>query len=636
MVSKRPITRLVFISVMLASLFFSELGITPVYAAGITVNTAMDETITNGLCSLREAITNANNDASTYPDCIAGAETDTITFVGNYTITLVGSQLPAITSAIIINGNGAANTIIQASDCNPVTLPGGCTPATYRIFAVTSTGNLTLDSLTVRNAYCDGCGQAGTYGYGGGIFNYEGTVTVTNSTLSGNKAYVGGGIYNYGTLTVMDSTLSGNSGGFGISSGGGIYNDGGTLTLTNSTLSGNIADQGGGIYNDLGTLTLTNSTLSGNSATSTYYTYSEGGGIFNHSGTLTVTNSTLSGNSATSEGGGIFNQWGALALTNSSISGNSATSRGGGIISYLGTLNYANTIIANSPDGGDCYNDSGIINTSTNNLVEDGSCSASLSGDPLLGPLADNGGPTQTMALLPGSPAIDAGDDTVCEDVNTVNNLDQRGVTRPQGSHCDVGAYEKMDDSGFPTFDDVPTDAFAWAHIESIYEAGITSGCSQSPMNYCPGGTVTRAQMAVFLMRGIHGPSYTLPAATGTTFNDVPSNSFAAEFIEAFAHEGITSGCGGGNYCPNGLVSRAQMAVFLLRAKHGSSYSPPVATGTMFNDVPSNAFAAAWIEQLASEGITSGCGGGNYCPNTSVTRAQMAVFLQKTFYLPLP
>lgn len=104
--------------------------------------------------------------------------------------------------------------------------------------------------------------------------------------------------------------------------------------------------------------------------------------------------------------------------------------------------------------------------------------------------------------------------------------------------------------------------------------------------------------------------------------------------MEEFAREGITSGCGGGNYCPSNNVTRAQMAIFLLRSEHSANYVPPPATGTMFNDVPANAFAAAWIEQLANEGISSGCGGGNFCPNDPVTRAQMAVFLVNTFNLP--
>ncbi|MBI5964420.1 MAG: S-layer homology domain-containing protein [Chloroflexi bacterium] len=184
------------------------------------------------------------------------------------------------------------------------------------------------------------------------------------------------------------------------------------------------------------------------------------------------------------------------------------------------------------------------------------------------------------------------------------------------------------------TFVDVPVGAFAQTYIESLNTAGITGGCTTIPRNYCPNTSVTRAQMAIFLLRGIHGATYSPPAATGTVFTDVPIGAFGAAWIEQLFAEGITGGCGGGNYCPNASVTRAEMAIFLLRAKYTSAYAPPAATGTVFTDVPIGAFAAAWIERLAAEGITSGCGGTLYCPNAAVTRAQMAVFLVRTFSLP--
>jgi RHS repeat-associated protein len=122
--------------------------------------------------------------------------------------------------------------------------------------------------------------------------------------------------------------------------------------------------------------------------------------------------------------------------------------------------------------------------------------------------------------------------------------------------------------------------------------------------------------------------------ATGL-FLDVPVSSPLAPWIEQLAREGITGGCGSGNFCPANPVNRAQMAVFLLVAKYGMGYAPPPATGTVFTDVPANGFAAAWIEQLVREGITGGCGGGNYCPTSTVNRAQMAVFLSAAFRLGL-
>ncbi len=181
-----------------------------------------------------------------------------------------------------------------------------------------------------------------------------------------------------------------------------------------------------------------------------------------------------------------------------------------------------------------------------------------------------------------------------------------------------------------PKFADVPEEYWAHEFIELLASSNITSGCGND--NYCPTSQVTRAQMAVFLERGINGSDFIPPAATGNAFLDVGAGDFAANFIEQLASDGITVGCGNNNYCPTAEITRDQMAVFLLRAKHGSSYSPPPATG-IFADVDQGHWAVHWIEQLAAEGITAGCGGGNYCPNAIVTRDQMAVFLVRTFGL---
>ena len=183
-------------------------------------------------------------------------------------------------------------------------------------------------------------------------------------------------------------------------------------------------------------------------------------------------------------------------------------------------------------------------------------------------------------------------------------------------------------------FSDVPLDYWASTFIERLYNAGITGGCSLVPLMYCPETNVNRAQMAVFLLRGEHGSAYIPPAVgTGTGFTDVPADYWAAAWIKQLALEGITSGCGPSLYCPETSVTRDQMAVFLLRAEHGAFYTPPPATG-VFTDVPTTHWAASWIEQLAAEGITGGCGADTYCPSTPVTRAQMAVFLVRAFNLP--
>ncbi|HEX4964300.1 MAG TPA: S-layer homology domain-containing protein, partial [Thermoanaerobaculia bacterium] len=184
------------------------------------------------------------------------------------------------------------------------------------------------------------------------------------------------------------------------------------------------------------------------------------------------------------------------------------------------------------------------------------------------------------------------------------------------------------------TFDDVPADFWAWQFIEGLAASGITGGCGGT--SFCPTAFLNRAQIAVFLVRGIHGAAFMPPAATGTVFTDVPADYWAGSFIEQFAADGITRGCSANQFCPDALVNRAESAVFLLRAKHGQSYTPPPATGTVFTDVPASYWAAAWIEQMAAEGITGGCGGGNFCPDRSLTRAETAVFVSRVFNLTTP
>lgn len=419
-----------FYAIVFASFLVTSIGVQPVYAASIVVTSNADTVANDGACTLREAIINANNDnTSGSTDCSAGAGTDTISFDANYTITLVGSQLPDITSQITIMGNGVANTIIQANAA-PNT-------ATYRVFLVNIIGNLTLDSLTVRHGRCNGsCSIFVTSA--GGILNF-GTLTVTNSRLSENSATAsGGGIGNLGIVTVANSTLSGNS---TTGNGGGIMHSGGIVTVTSSILSGNSAGDGGGIYNN-GIITATNSTFSSNSATAS------GGGIYssNSSTSLTITNSTFYNNSATFQGGGIYNYVispSGFVMRNSTLSNNSAGNNGGGIILLPSTNSQIyNSIIANSTSQ-DCFAYGGASLTITNSIFEDATCSAPLSGDPNLGSIANNGGSTQTMRLNTGSSAINTGDSGTCE------STDQRGVSRPQGAGCDIGAFE-VDDT-FPT-----------------------------------------------------------------------------------------------------------------------------------------------------------------------------------------
>ena len=362
-----------------SAVYSSPAAVTVCVSGPITVTSSAD----SGAGSLRQAIA----------DACAGATIDFAPALSGATIHLASTL--TISKNLTIDGSALASQITISGDSND----DGT--GDVGVFHIDSNKTVSLNSLVITK------GAASSVG--GGIYIVlGGTLTITNSTFSDNSAYDGGGgIFTNGgsTLTIIDSTFSGNS---TAGTGGGVYTNGDMLTITNSTFSGNSADSiGGGIFAD-GTLTITNSTFSGNSAD--FF----GGGIQSE-GTLTITNSTFSGNSAVSFGGGIANS---------------------------GTLNIANTIIANSPAGGDCINiGNGTLGTNTGNLVEDNTCSPSLFGDPKLAPLANNGGSTQTFALLVGSPAINAGDDTTCA-ASPVSNLDQRGVTRPNGLHCDIGAYE--------------------------------------------------------------------------------------------------------------------------------------------------------------------------------------------------
>jgi chitodextrinase len=282
-------------------------------------------------------------------------------------------------------------------------------------------------------------GSGGGITNGGFQFGLATTVTVEDTAFSDNRSDVasGGGIFNLGTGTVSDSTFTGNR---ASDSGGGIFNSG-TATVSDSTFTGNHAfDSGGGIHNS-GTLTVARSIFDQNSAFSTGGGI--GGGAFLGDVVIVVVNSTVSGNSA-GQGGGIFTS-GSLTTINSTVSGNSAEQAVGGVF-VGGGSSLVNTIVA-----GNTGNDCDGTPQARHSLIGDDSCGlvdgedGNLVGvDPGLDPggLRDNGGATPTIALLEDSPAVDAGDAAACADPDTVAGLDQRGVTRPQGPGCDIGAFE--------------------------------------------------------------------------------------------------------------------------------------------------------------------------------------------------
>jgi hypothetical protein len=338
---------------------------------------------------------------------------------------------------------------------------------------------LTVDGCAVKNSFAlESSSGGGVYNDGSGG---SATLTILNTTVSGNYAYyAGGGIYNdaynggSATLSLMNSTVDGNVAAYngfpaGGGEGGGIYNGGGELMITNSVVSNNRAGvsdpfpvgYGGGIFNG-GTLTITNSTINGNGC------YLAGGGIDNY-GTLTITSSTVSGNGATGqhdgqpwgEGGGIS---GTVMLTNSTLSGNYASLSGGGIggsgtitnstisgnngggISVYGMLEIGNTTLKAGASGANISNNGGTVISHGYNLSSDDG-GGYLTGpgdqintDPMLGALQNNGGPTLTHALLPGSPAINAGD----PNFTPPPIYDQRGspFVRVFNGRIDVGSFE--------------------------------------------------------------------------------------------------------------------------------------------------------------------------------------------------
>jgi hypothetical protein len=209
--------------------------------------------------------------------------------------------------------------------------------------------------------------------------------------------------------------------------------------------------------------------------------------------------------------------------------------------------------------------------------------------------------------------------------------LDNMGaVLKPVDKVCADFAYH--------TFLDVPYSRWSWRYVEAIENARISTGCGSG--NFCPTQQVDRAAMAVFLVRGEHGGTFVPPAATGTVFADVPASHPQAAYIEQVFRDGLTTGCATNprRYCPADIVSRAQMAAFLIRAIHGSTYTPPPASGTVFQDVPASYWAAPFIEQLFADGVTTGCATNppRYCPETLLTREEIATFLARAYSLPLP
>jgi len=392
-------------------LFISSLS----HAATLTVTNTND----SGAGSLRQAIADASSG-------------DTITFSLTGTITLA-SKL-SIDKSLTINGPGSGSLTISGNNSD-------------RVFELTNaTSTVNINNVTIAN------GKSTTYG--GGIEN-EATLNIADCVVTGCSANglgngFGGGIDNYfGTLTVVRCLITGNS---STDDGGGVAGYEGSITITDSTIDNNTSERGGGVSQMYsGVVEITGTTLSGNQATSG--SVQKGGAIFCKAGTLTLINSTLSQNSAT-HGGGIADEDAVtMTIINCTIVKNSATTQGGGMNLSNSAATIKNTIIAanTSPDGANFYNGgyggSGSLNSQGYNACDAALDGFNETGDQVhaalnIGDLADNGGSTQTHALLTGSAAIDA----IPEGGNSYNGSpanDQTGKPRPQGGNADIGAFEK-------------------------------------------------------------------------------------------------------------------------------------------------------------------------------------------------
>jgi CSLREA domain-containing protein len=501
-------------------------------------------------CTLREAVAAANDEASNPGE-------DTITFsssLAGQTITLSNAQgtndgayALGVSSRVVIEGPEGGITLTRAGNVSVLRF--------FYVVDTRPTGNvhsLTMSNVTLNNGRANFIGgailndfggtvnltnvsltnnKAPSTGQGGAIYNFHGTVTIEDSTISGNSARFGGVIsQDSGTVTIEDSTMNGNWTPNQFTTFGGVsYSWAGTVTVRNSTVSGSTMVYGAGMYNDGGsTLNVENSTISGNSA-------GDGGGIYNNSGTARVKNSTISGNSA-SAGGGIYNK-ATLNVTGSTLSDNSYNA-GSGIYNFSGTANVGNTIIAgNDADFGD-PDVRGTFTSQGYNLIgdADGSTGFTQTGDqtgggasvidPKLGPLQYNGGPTKTYALLFGSPAIDKGKALGL-------TTDQRGETRPTdvagvpnaggGDGSDAGAVEFKPTSAvadsYATDEDTPLNVPASGVLENDaggdggpLSASVVSGPDHGELSLQSGGSFTYTPDANYA-----GPdSFTYKASAGT------------------------------------------------------------------------------------------------------------------------
>ncbi len=470
-----------------------------------------------------------------------------------------------------------------------------------------------------------------------------------NKANAGNTVYVTSGTYTFSTNPIpnvvvidKDLTLSGGwSSDFSAQTGastidGGTANNGilaisGTVVVENFIVQNSVSYNGGGIYIVNGNFSLKKSTLRNNAATV------NGAGIFLDNGALTVVNSTISGNNAGTSGGGIYasNSFSSsVTVLNSTIAYNNA-STGSGIRHTKGSFSLTNTIVGNNTatSSPDC---AGTLSQASYSLIENMTGCSIVSGSNNLNvdPQIDSNltGVMLVHALFSGSPAINAGTASDCPDT------DQRGVSRPQGGLCDMGAYEKVQ-----SFVDVPITHPYYNDIEILYANGLTGGCQTSPLKFCPDQIMNRGQAAVFMLRGNFGSSYGPPVATHIFKDDWSKGAWAEPWAEGMKLEGLSAGCLANplKYCPWDQIPREQAVIFVLRMKYGMNYVPPAATGTLFADMTNPGyFATSWAEQAYKDKLIASCGtsGGKpkFCPKNLVSRGLAAQMIVRAKNLSMP
>ena len=561
------------------------LAIAIALSAAPTISKAATYTVMNtndsGAGSLRQAVLDAN----------ANTGADEILFdssITGETITLISGEL-RISDSSVISGP-------TENHPSSITIDGG---GNSRVFHI-SDSSLILDNITISG----GIEDSGGISSGGGLYSQNSNITLNHTNVSDNFIYgelcYGAGIFIYeGALTLNNSSVSNNTTktdiNYGSCSGNGIHARSAIVKVNSSTISNNNSiegpSRGGGLNISGGEIQVTNSTISSNSVNSS------GGGIFAQFVTkMDIEQSTISGNNAIG-GGGIQASYSPTTINQSTIINNSSLSSAGGGAFIEDSISIKNTILSgNTGPLGNLYfieqipysyippGPTPIFNI-TNSLFGDESSEITgtdsnniFNNSPDLGPIKDNGGPTLTHLPNLTSPALNTGSNS-----DIPLDTDQRGsgFTRIFNGTVDIGAVEVF----------IPPK---------------------------PIEAVKRNEIVKLLLQASLGDTFIPDEANGTEYTDVATGDFNADWIEKFKIDGFTEGCAVDRFCPNSILTKAELAKFVIKVKLGFDYSPMPATG-IYADVAIGSFNADWIETLNLEGITMGCDIGKFCPEDVVT-----------------